>query len=166
MTERTLILDPERMQRVMQRMAWQIIERHLHQDEILLVGVSNSGYALAKRLHALLKIHFDGTVHLAEISINKRNPAEGPTVCALQPSDVKGKNVVIIDDVLNTGATLIYAVHYFLSAPLKQLSTVVLIDRNFKKFPIKAYIKGLSLSTSFQDRVEVDFTAPEAVYLI
>jgi len=68
--------------------------------------------------------------------------------------------------VLNTGATLMYAVHYFLQAPIKRLSTAVLIDRNFKQFPIKADIKGMSLSTSLHDRVEVDLDGTEAVYLV
>ena len=103
---------------------------------------------------------------MAEISVNKREPAAGPTECALTPSEFKGKNIVVIDDVLNTGETLIYAVNYFLQAPIKRLSTAVLIDRNFKQFPIKADIKGMSLSTSFHDRVEVDLEGTEAVYLV
>lgn len=166
MTERTLILDPERLQRVIHRMAWQIVERHLNDSEVYLVGISKSGYALAERLHAQLQGIYEGRLELVEISVNKREPAAGPTECRLQPSDFAGKNIVVIDDVLNTGATLMYAVHYFLPAALNRISTAVLIDRNFKQYPIKADIKGLSLSTSLQDRVEVDFSSPEAVYLV
>ena len=74
--------------------------------------------------------------------------------------------MVIVDDVLNSGATLIYAVKYFLAAETKNLSTAVLIDRNHKKYTVKADIKGLSLSTSYQDNVEVSFGDKAAVYLV
>ena len=58
---------------------------------------------------------------------------------------------------LNSGSTLIYAVKYFLETQIKQLKTVVLVDRNHKKFPIKADFKGTSLSTAIQNHVEVRF---------
>jgi pyrimidine operon attenuation protein / uracil phosphoribosyltransferase len=166
MTERTLILDPDRIQRMLERMAWQIVERHAHEEEVILVGISKSGFRLAERLHDRLQGIFSGRVTLAEISVNKREPAAGPTECALTPAQFQEQNIVVIDDVLNTGATLMYAVHYFLQAPIKRLSTAVLIDRNFKHFPIKADIKGMSLSTSLHDRVEVDLDGTEAVYLV
>ena len=109
---------------------------------------------------------FEGSITLTEISINKRNPSKGPTSCELLPKDFEGKSIVIVDDVLNSGGTLMYAVNYFLQSPVERISTAVLIDRNHKKFPIKADIKGLSLSTSFHDKVEVDFKEPSAVYLV
>lgn len=166
MTERTLIHDPERIHRMLERMAWQILERHGSEESVILVGVSKSGFRLAQLLQARIQAISPSPIALAEISVNKRSPASGPTECSLRPSEFEGKNIVVIDDVLNTGATLIYAVHFFLQAPVKRLSTAVLIDRNFKKFPIKADIKGMSLSTSLQDRVEVDLDGNEAVYLV
>jgi len=57
--------------------------------------------------------------------------------------------------VLNSGATLIYAIKHFLNVPLNKFKTAVLIDRNHKKFPVKADFKGISLSTSLQEHVQV-----------
>lgn len=71
MTERTLILDPDRIQRMLERMAWQIVERHANEDEVILVGISKSGFRLAERLHTRLLGVFSGQVTLAEISVNK-----------------------------------------------------------------------------------------------
>ena len=48
-----------------------------------------------------------------------------------------------------------YSVKYFLNTEIKGLKTAVLVDRNHKKYPIKADFKGLSLSTSIQSKVEV-----------
>ena len=166
MKERTLILDPTKLERVIMRMAWQILELNSQEKNFYLVGISKSGFKLAHRLMKCLSKIYDGDVRLGEISINKKNPPKGPTKCDLDPEDFKGKSVVIVDDVLNSGATLIYAVKYFLVAETKSLSTAVLIDRNHKRFPVKADIKGLSLSTSYQDNVEVSFGDKAAVYLV
>jgi pyrimidine operon attenuation protein/uracil phosphoribosyltransferase len=64
---------------------------------------------------------------------------------------------VLIDDVLNSGTTLIYAVKHFLNVPLKQFKTAVLVNRNHKKYPVKADFKGISLSTSLNEHVNVSF---------
>ena len=89
-----------------------------------------------------------------EIIINKKNP-RNPIQTTLTSNDYTDKSVVLVDDVLHTGTTLIYAVKHFLSVPLKQCKTAVLVDRNHKKFPIKADYKGISLSTSIKENVAV-----------
>ena len=57
----------------------------------------------------------------------------------------------------HSGTTLIYGVKHFLDIPLKQFKTAVLADRNHKKYPVKADFKGISLSTSINENVVVDF---------
>jgi len=75
-------------------------------------------------------------------------------------------SVVVVDDVLNTGSTLMYAVKYLLEVPLIQLNTAVLVNRNHKKYPVKADFKGISLSTNLNEHVEVIFSGKETgVYL-
>ena len=68
------------------------------------------------------------------------------------------KSLVLVDDVLNSGATLIYAVKHFLNTETKQIKTAVLINRNHKKYPVKADFKGISLSTTTVSHVKVRFT--------
>jgi len=63
----------------------------------------------------------------------------------------------LVDDVLNSGTALIYGVRHFLDVPLKKLKTAVLVDRNHKKYPVKADFKGISLSTSLFEHVQVVF---------
>ena len=58
-----------------------------------------------------------------------------------------------------------YGSQYFLNEPIKKLMTTILIDRNYKNYPIKADVVGLSLSTTLQEHVTVVFGKKEAVYL-
>ena len=86
--------------------------------------------------------------------MDKKNP-NTQILTSLEKSEYINKSVTIVDDVLHSGTTLIYAVRHFLNVPLAQCKTAVLIDRNHKKFPIKADFKGLSLSTSINENVAV-----------
>jgi pyrimidine operon attenuation protein / uracil phosphoribosyltransferase len=74
---------------------------------------------------------------------------------------------MLVDDVLNSGKTLIYGARMFLDAPVKKLSTVVLVDRNHTRYPIKADYIGLSLSTTMQEHITVvlDGKEKDVVYL-
>jgi pyrimidine operon attenuation protein/uracil phosphoribosyltransferase len=95
-------------------------------------------------------------ISLCEVQINKVNP-ELPVQTSLTKEEYKNKGLVLVDDVLNSGTTLIYAVRHFLDVPLTKFKTVVLVDRNHKKFPVKADFKGISLSTSSLEHVHVVF---------
>lgn len=151
------ILDAAAVERKLDRMAWEITERHWGEENLVMVGLSLSGYKIAELLVNKIRERSEVRVELVELSVNKRDPHAGPTVCSIPATELAHRSVVVVDDVLNSGATLMYAVHHLLSAPLKRLTTAVLVDRNHKMFPIKADIKGLSLSTSLKDRVDVHF---------
>ena len=77
----------------------------------------------------------------------------------------KNKSIVVVDDVLNTGKTLIHSTNFFLSKDLKKIQTAVLVNRNHKIYPIKADFKGISLSTSIKEHISVIFDENEGVYL-
>ena len=95
-------------------------------------------------------------VTLCEVKINKQQPQDVVTT-SITPEDYKNKALVLIDDVLSSGTTLIYGVKHFLEVPLSKFKTAVLVDRNHKKYPVKADFKGLSLSTSLQEHIQVVF---------
>jgi pyrimidine operon attenuation protein/uracil phosphoribosyltransferase len=88
--------------------------------------------------------------------IDKKNPIE-PITTSLESKIYKNKSLVLVDDVLHSGTTLIYGIKHFLQVPLKQFNTAVLVDRNHKKYPVKADFKGISLSTSINENVSVVF---------
>ena len=90
------------------------------------------------------------------MKIDKKSPLSEITT-SIPSQDYSEKSIVLVDDVLNSGTTLIYGVRHFLDVPLKQFKTAVLVDRNHKKYPVKADFKGISLSTSLNEMVKITF---------
>ena len=93
---------------------------------------------------------------MCKVMIDKKNPIL-PITTSLETEAYKNKSLVLVDDVLHSGTTLIYGIKHFLQVPLKQFNTAVLVDRNHKKYPVKADFKGISLSTSINENVSVVF---------
>ncbi len=87
--------------------------------------------------------------------MDKKNPLD-EIKTSIPPSEYENKSVVLVDDVLNSGTTLIYGVKHFLNVPLKQFKTAVLVNRNHKKYPVKADFKGLSLSTTSSEHITIN----------
>ena len=113
-----------------------------------------NGNQVAKSIAKILRSISDLEVIDCQILVNKKNP-RAKMQTSINQSVYKNCSIIIVDDVLNTGSTLIYAVRHFLEVPLKQCKVAVLINRNHKKFPIKADYKGISLSTSLHEHVEI-----------
>lgn len=152
---KTLVLSQDEVVLKIQRIAWEIYEKHFEAEKIILVGIANSGYWLAQELQAVLKSITNQEVVLIEMEIHKKDPLNNPCRLNADIGSLKNQSVVLIDDVLNSGRVLMYGAKHLLDQPLKKLTTAVLIDRNHKRFPIKADVKGLSLSTSLNEHVEV-----------
>ena len=160
------ILSHQKIQHKIRRIAYQIYEANVDEKVIILAGIVGGGLEFAKKIQAVLQEITAADIQLCEVSMNKKNPLESGVNTSLPEAEYQGKSVVLVDDVLNSGTTLIYGVHHFLKTPLKQLKTAVLVNRNHKKYPVKADFKGLSLSTSLQEHIEVRFkTNQDAVYL-
>ena len=153
-TENNIILDNNQINHKIRRIALQILESNINETEIILAGISNNGFLLAKKLQQVINEYNTVSTILCEVYINKKNVLDDVTT-SITDTEYRNKAVVLIDDVLNSGATLIYGAKHFLNTPLKRLKTAVLINRNHKKYPIKADFKGLSLSTSIHEHVEV-----------
>lgn len=151
----TKVLDHSQIQDRIRRIAWQIYEIHAEEEEIILAGIVESGYLFAKLLANDLSEISPLKVNLHRIVVDKRHPLSVSPQIQPEDTELHGKCVVVVDDVLNTGSTLIYGVKYFLDYQVKQIKTVVLVDRNHKSFPVKADFKGLSLSTNLMEHVEV-----------
>jgi pyrimidine operon attenuation protein/uracil phosphoribosyltransferase len=164
-TSPTLILSDEDICIKIKRISLQILETCLEDKVIIIAGIYENGILLAERISVQLKELTDTKVLLATVTLDKKNPLNSVQV-SIDPSLYKNKSVILVDDVLNTGSTLIFAAKHFLDVPLKQFKTAVLVDRNHKKYPIKADFKGISLSTSLNERVEVNFSFPSKAELI
>ncbi|CAM4161591.1 phosphoribosyltransferase family protein [Zobellia nedashkovskayae] len=160
------ILTHQQIQHKIERIAYQIYEANVEEKEIIIAGIDGGGLNFAKKLQRVLKKVTDAEITLCKVLMDKKNPLKSGVKTSIPESEYMNKSIVLVDDVLNSGTTLIYGVHHFLKTPLKQLKTAVLVNRNHKKYPVKADYKGISLSTSLQEHVHVQFQAKnDMVYL-
>lgn len=153
---KNIILTNQEIKHKTKRIAYQIYETFIDEEEVVLAGIATNGYIFAERIADELKNISDLKVLLCEVKIDKQKP-ELPITTSLTKEEYTNKGLILIDDVLNSGTTLIYAVKHFLDVPLKKFKTAVLVDRNHKKYPVKADFKGISLSTSLLEHVQVVF---------
>lgn len=151
-----IILQKEEIQHKTKRIAYQIYETFVEEQEVVLAGISSNGFIFAQKIAAELRLISPIQITMCEVFINKLNPQE-KIKTSLKKEAYSNKGLVLIDDVLNSGTTLIYGVKHFLEVPLNKFKTAVLVDRNHKKYPVKADFKGISLSTSLQEHIQLVF---------
>jgi len=151
-----IILTQQEIEHKIKRISYQIYETFVDEDIVVIAGIVTNGYTLAEKIAATLENISDLKVLLCEVHVDKQNPASTVTT-SLTAAQYENKALVLVDDVLNSGTTLVYGVKHFLEVPLKKFKTAVLVDRNHKKYPVKADFKGISLSTSSQEHVQVVF---------
>lgn len=165
---KTKILDTLQISRTLNRMAYEVYEKNYNEKELLLVGIEGNGYKVAERLYEILTKISSIKIKLSKLKLDKENPWQGEPQVGITDKDYSNKAVIVIDDVLNSGKTVMYAVKPFLNKPVKRLNVLVLVDRSHSRYPVKADFVGLSLSTTLQDHIEADFSkkGKEAVYLI
>ncbi|WP_411031688.1 phosphoribosyltransferase family protein [Spongiimicrobium sp. 3-5] len=160
------ILSHQEIQHKIRRIAYQIYEANVEEKQIIIAGIDGGGLQFAKKIGAVLKKITEADIVLCKVSMNKTDPLKSGVSTSIAEDGYTNKSVVLVDDVLNSGTTLIYGVHHFLKTPLKRLKTAVLVNRNHKKYPVKADYKGISLSTSLHENVKVVFkTRNDSVYL-
>ncbi|HOZ75268.1 MAG TPA: phosphoribosyltransferase domain-containing protein [Flavobacterium sp.] len=151
-----IILNHKEIEHKITRISYQIYETFVDEQTIVIAGISKNGYVMAEKIAACLKKIAPLQVILCEVFIDKQNPSAAVRT-SIEKEAYADKGLVLVDDVLNSGTTLVYGVRHFLDVPLKKFKTAVLVDRNHKKYPVKADFKGISLSTSLFEHVQVVF---------
>lgn len=165
MSGRTVILNHEQVQRKLLRIAHQLHEE-LHQEKsLVLVGIAPRGATLAKRLGGLLREISELEVEVLELRLDKDLPLEKPVKLDADIDTLRDRVVLLIDDVLMSGRTMMHAASYLVQVPLKRLATVVMVDRRHRAYPIRADIVGLTLSTTLQEHISVELGKKDTVYL-
>ena len=161
------ILNHKQIEQKITRLGHQLIENCYNQEKIYIGGISGNGTILANKLKAIMEQNSKLKVVFFELTLNKDNPWENNVRLSIDESVLKDAFIILVDDVINSGKTMQYALVKLLNHRTKAIKTVVLFDRQHRRFPVKASFVGLSLSTTLKDRVEVEFhkTASKA-YLI
>jgi len=150
-----VILNAQSIHNKLKRMATQIVEQNYEEQEIVLLGIQERGYYIAELL-ALELQQFNIKVALGSITLNKVNPLASPIEISLPQTDWQNKCIIMVDDVANSGKTLFYAMKPLMEVVVQKIQVAVLVDRQHKLFPIAPDIIGHSLSTTLQERIDVE----------
>jgi pyrimidine operon attenuation protein/uracil phosphoribosyltransferase len=149
-------MNTKQVNQRLNRLAWQVYEHCYNEKEIVVAGITGNGYPLAQKIVALLNEISPLKVTLCEVTISKDSPLDGKAEVSINANELEGKTVIVVDDVSNSGRTLMYAVKMFLDAPVRSLLTLVLVDRDHTRYPVKTNFVGLSLATTLQEHISVE----------
>ncbi|TAF33818.1 MAG: phosphoribosyltransferase [Cytophagales bacterium] len=160
------ILDASSITKMIRRMAFEIYEDHFEDKRLVLAGIAPQGFLLAKQLLAVLQDISPLELELLEVELEKTNAIQ-PEVALKPNTQLADAAVVLVDDVLNTAKTTVFALAPFLAAGVKSIRTAILVDRSHHLFPVASNYRGYALSTTINQTIRVDLEDVEkqAVYL-
>jgi pyrimidine operon attenuation protein/uracil phosphoribosyltransferase len=151
-----VVLNKLQIDQKINRLAHQIIENSYGESKIFIGGICGNGKLLADSLGKIIIDNSDLEVEIFEISMHKDQPLDFPIEISIENSSLRNSFIILVDDVLNSGKTMQYALIKLLEQPVKAIKTVSLVDRRHRRYPIKADFVGITLTTTIQERVEMD----------
>lgn len=165
-TTQSIILTKTQIAQRINRIAYQVYEDNVDEQEIIVAGIAKSGSVLAKKIVAVLQKISPLKIQLIEVVIDKHSQTSKEVALTLTKEQLQGKVIILVDDVLNSGKTMMYALRPFLNADIKKIRTVVLVDRNHKRYPISADFAGMTLATTLHEHVSVELEKGEDVVFL
>lgn len=154
MAEKNIILTREVAQKKMMRMALEIAgQLHGETEQLIIIGIAGSGMVIAEKIHTLLQPLLRVEIDIISCTLNKKQPDE---ITYSKSLDFNGKNILLVDDVTNSGRTLLYALKPLLNTFPKRIQTLSLVERMHKSFPVNIDYIGLSIATTLQDHIQVE----------
>ena len=161
------ILNHTQVFQKIRRIAFEIYENNFEETQIVIAGIKGQGHAFAKKLTTAINEISSIEATTVLIDVDKDVTYDSPVEFDCDERFLEHKTIVVVDDVLNTGRTFAYSLSPFLSIPVKKIQVAVMVDRNYRRFPILADYVGYQLSTTLSDYVSVELgdEAEMGVYL-
>lgn len=167
---KTQILNSNQIEQKIERIAYEIYENTFDEPEIFIGGIKGNGYIFAERLQQKLNEISDqkqpNTVHLFKVSLNKTNPLQHDIDININENNLNNATIILADDVINSGSTLLHATSKLLQNKVKTIKTAILVNRTHRRFPILADYVGLNITTTLKDNIVVEFGDSEQAYLV
>ena len=163
--EKTLVLNEQQIKQKIKRIAYEVFENNFREKTIVVAGIEGQGYQFAKLISKELKAISPIEVVIAKISVDKFATEQSKVKLDVATKEFKKRCVLLVDDVLNTGRTLAFAMKPFLETGVKKVEVAVLVNRSHTQFPMMPTYTGHALTTTLKDHVEVVLGKDSAVYL-
>ena len=160
MEHKKQIITAEVANRKLRRMALQVTEQNYNEAQLILIGIKSHGTVIAAKIRHFLKEVFTGEVLVLELGMDKKNPS---VITLSDNIDFNDKTILLIDDVANSGRTMLYALKPLLDQLPKKIQTLALVERTHKTFPIDVDYVGLSVSTTTDEHIVVEVNDGEVV---
>lgn len=155
--KKTLILNTDEIKQKTRRIAYQVLEDNYEEKELVMIGIKPNGFEYAEQLKKEIEAIDGIKITLLELKLNKQKPLSEEINVELGKLSLDKKAVLIVDDVANTGKTLYYALKPIMEYSPRKVQAAVLVDRQHKLFPVTADFVGLSLNTTLQEHIRVEF---------
>ena len=160
MEQQKQIMTAEVANKKLRRMALQVVEQNYDEPQLILIGIKQSGLVIAEKISQYLKEVFSGHVLILELSMDKKNPLN----ISIEPAmDLNDKTIILIDDVANSGRTMLYALKPLLNQLPKKIQTLALVERTHKSFPVDMDYVGFSVSTTLDEHILVEVADGEVM---
>lgn len=164
---KALIMDGKAMVRSITRIAHEIIEHNKGIDDIIIVGIHSRGVPLAKKISEKISeiegtdvavASLDITQYRDDISQEEKDLKSGMFETTLYQYDIKGKQIILVDDVLFTGRTVRAALDAVMEIGRpRSIQLAVLVDRGHRELPIRPDYVGKNVPTSSKEIVKLHF---------
>jgi len=173
--KRTCLYNAGQLDAVLDTMALQLAGMLTGNKRIMVVGILRRGAPLAEMLHKRLSSHLNlENIPLLNLQIKRyaddlkllhpeTKLTEDPAHVAL---DLSGVSVVVVDDVMYRGHSMLRAVEYLATKQAEEIRTVVLVDRGATKLPVRSDIAGVRLDVAPADIIECNVPPYEAEFKI
>ncbi len=163
---KNIVLDSNDIINKIRRISFEIIEKNIDEKEIYLIGILPNGKYLSQKINSFIIENSSINVNLHFIDIDKKNLSIKEISFESDADEIKDKVIVLVDDVMNSASTLMYSINEILKYQPKEIQVAVLIERYYKSFPITPNFRGLELSTSKSEHVQVDLgNSPKVLIL-
>lgn len=163
---KTLVLDERQINQKIDRIAYEILENNFEDESLILVGIKGNGYTIAQELGKILQKIGSQEITVCKLDIDKKDPFKKEITTSIPIEKFDHHTIILIDDVINSGRTMQYALIKVLERPINRVKTVALVDRKHRNYPIRCDYDGLTLSTTLQDRIEVELEGKKQAFLI
>ena len=163
-SDKKKILSESQIRQIFKRMAYEIYEDNFDKKELVFAGIDSNGVKISEELKKEIQKISDIRIDLIQVDIDKSATSQPQVSFSAEPRS-STFTLIVVDDVLNSGATMIYALDPFLKMNVSKIQTAVLVHRSHKRFPIAVDFKGLELGTTIEEHIEVKLENEVAAYL-